>query len=103
MHLHHALPKETDADRSTGRIIFLRPSQTSSKDFQDEPQIFYRAALAATALALVPAAALVAAAPATLLNVSYDPTRELYVAVNAAFARDWKAKTGQDVVIRQSQ
>lgn len=63
---------------------------------------FTRAALAATALALVPAAALVAAAPATLLNVSYDPTRELYVAVNAAFARDWKAKTGQDVVIRQS-
>ncbi|MFO1240282.1 MAG: sulfate ABC transporter substrate-binding protein [Sphingomonadaceae bacterium] len=63
---------------------------------------FTRAALAAAALALVPAAALVAAAPATLLNVSYDPTRELYVAVNAAFARDWKAKTGQDVVIRQS-
>ena len=63
---------------------------------------FTRAALAATALAQVPAAALVAAAPATLLNVSYDPTRELYVAVNAAFARDWKAKTGQDVVIRQS-
>ncbi len=63
---------------------------------------FTRVALAATALALVPAAALVAAAPATLLNVSYDPTRELYVAINAAFARDWKAKTGQDVVIRQS-
>lgn len=63
---------------------------------------FTRAAFAAAALALVPAAALVAAAPATLLNVSYDPTRELYVAVNAAFARDWKAKTGRDVVIRQS-
>ncbi|WP_219892374.1 sulfate ABC transporter substrate-binding protein [Aquisediminimonas profunda] len=63
---------------------------------------FTRAALAATALALIPAAASVAAAPATLLNVSYDPTRELYAAVNAAFARDWKAKTGQDVVIRQS-
>ena len=63
---------------------------------------FTRAALAATALALAPAAGLIAAAPVTLLNVSYDPTRELYVAVNAAFARDWKAKTGQDVVIRQS-
>src|SRR5688500_5552474 len=37
-----------------------------------------------------------------LLNVSYDPTRELYVAVNAAFAKYWKAKTGQDVVIKQS-
>jgi sulfate/thiosulfate-binding protein len=37
-----------------------------------------------------------------LLNVSYDPTRELYRAVNAAFVADWKAKTGQRVTIRQS-
>ncbi|MFN5938984.1 MAG: sulfate ABC transporter substrate-binding protein [Polaromonas sp.] len=40
--------------------------------------------------------------PATLLNVSYDPTRELYVEYNAAFAKHWKAKTGQDVTIKQS-
>jgi sulfate/thiosulfate transport system substrate-binding protein len=38
----------------------------------------------------------------TLLNVSYDPTRELYEAVNAAFARQWKAASGQEVTIRQS-
>ena len=38
----------------------------------------------------------------TLLNVSYDPTRELYVEYNAAFAKYWKAKTGQDVTIQQS-
>jgi len=38
----------------------------------------------------------------TLLNVSYDPTRELYQEFNAAFAKYWKAKTGQDVTIRQS-
>jgi sulfate/thiosulfate transport system substrate-binding protein len=37
-----------------------------------------------------------------LLNVSYDPTRELYDAVNKTFAAQWKAKTGQDVVIKQS-
>ena len=37
-----------------------------------------------------------------LLNVSYDPTRELYVDYNAAFARYWKAKTGDTVVIKQS-
>ena len=37
-----------------------------------------------------------------LLNVSYDPTRELYAAVNAAFARQWEAKTGQKVTIEQS-
>jgi sulfate/thiosulfate-binding protein len=38
----------------------------------------------------------------TLLNVSYDPTRELYVEFNAAFAKYWKAKSGQDVTIKQS-
>ncbi len=38
----------------------------------------------------------------SLLNVSYDPTRELYVEYNAAFAKHWKAKTGQDVTIKQS-
>ena len=37
-----------------------------------------------------------------LLNVSYDPTRELYAEYNAAFAKHWKAKTGDDVVISQS-
>jgi sulfate/thiosulfate transport system substrate-binding protein len=42
------------------------------------------------------------AADVTLLNVSYDPTRELYVDYNAAFAKYWKGKTGQDVKINQS-
>ena len=41
-------------------------------------------------------------APVSLLNVSYDPTRELYVEYNQAFAKHWKAKTGQDVTIKQS-
>jgi len=38
----------------------------------------------------------------TLLNVSYDPTRELYADINDAFALDWKNRTGQTVSIRQS-
>ena len=38
----------------------------------------------------------------TLLNVSYDPTRELFAEFNQAFAKYWKARTGQDVTIRQS-
>lgn len=38
----------------------------------------------------------------SLLNVSYDPTRELYQDVNAAFAQQWKAKTGQTLSIKQS-
>jgi sulfate transport system substrate-binding protein len=43
-----------------------------------------------------------ALADQTLLNVSYDPTRELYEQVNAKFAADWKAKNGETVTIRMS-
>ncbi|NYZ11514.1 sulfate ABC transporter substrate-binding protein [Azospirillum sp. RWY-5-1] len=38
----------------------------------------------------------------TLLNVSYDPTREFYVEYNTAFAKTWQAETGQTVRVRQS-
>jgi ABC-type sulfate transport system substrate-binding protein len=56
-----------------------------------------------TAAAILATASLGAAAQTiSLLNVSYDPTRELYVEYNAAFAKHWKAKTGQDVSIKQS-
>ena len=48
------------------------------------------------------AATFAAQADVTLLNVSYDPTRELYRDVNAAFAGYWKAKTGETVTVRQS-
>jgi sulfate/thiosulfate transport system substrate-binding protein len=64
-----------------------------------------RSALIAAALILATVLGFVGAAPAadiTLLNVSYDPTRELYQDVNAAFAKFWKAKTGDTVTIRQS-
>jgi sulfate/thiosulfate transport system substrate-binding protein len=54
--------------------------------------------LATTSIFITPAQA----ATVTLLNVSYDPTRELYVEYNAAFAKYWKAKTGQDLKINQS-
>src|SRR6185503_916901 len=43
-----------------------------------------------------------AAAKLTLLNVSYDPTRELYEEYNQAFAKYWKEKTGDDVEVNQS-
>ncbi|TLY49805.1 MAG: sulfate ABC transporter substrate-binding protein [Gammaproteobacteria bacterium] len=42
------------------------------------------------------------AAAVELLNVSYDPTRELYVALNEKFSADWKVKTGEAVTIKQS-
>jgi sulfate transport system substrate-binding protein len=51
---------------------------------------------------LVAAAAGVAAKDIALLNVSYDPTRELYVDFNAAFAKYWKTKTGDTVTVKQS-
>jgi sulfate transport system substrate-binding protein len=43
-----------------------------------------------------------ASADVSLLNVSYDPTRELYQSYNAAFAKYWQAKTGEKVAIKQS-
>jgi sulfate transport system substrate-binding protein len=43
-----------------------------------------------------------AGAATTLLNVSYDPTRELYQQINPLFEQAWKAKTGQDLDIKQS-
>jgi sulfate/thiosulfate-binding protein len=52
------------------------------------------------ALSLLSQAAV--AADVSLLNVSYDPTRELYQDFNAAFAKQWKAKTGDNVTVKQS-
>src|SRR5664280_904688 len=43
-----------------------------------------------------------ASAQTTLLNVSYDPTRELYRDINALFAADWKKKTGETITVRMS-
>ncbi len=55
------------------------------------------------ALALTLAASVsFAKADTQLLNVSYDPTRELYKAINEAFAAEWKTKTGEVVTINQS-
>ncbi|HEY5019760.1 MAG TPA: sulfate ABC transporter substrate-binding protein, partial [Steroidobacteraceae bacterium] len=60
------------------------------------------ALMAATGGALGLEATYAAATPVTLLNVSYDPTRELYEAVNKAFAAHWLAQSGQQLEIRQS-
>ena len=59
------------------------------------------AAVAAPALLAGPAAAQGKKA-ITLLNVSYDPTRELYKDINAAYAKYWKDKVGQELTIQQS-
>jgi sulfate/thiosulfate transport system substrate-binding protein len=64
-------------------------------------QRFARAGLVSAAAMLL-GGSLAQAANVSLLNVSYDPTRELYVDYNAEFARYWKAKTGDDVRVNQS-
>ncbi len=69
--------------------MFLRKSKLTHK-------------LAAIAVSIFLSAGISHATQITLLNVSYDPTRELYEAVNAQFAKDWKAKHGDEVTINQS-
>jgi sulfate/thiosulfate-binding protein len=58
--------------------------------------------LAAAALGTYRLASASRAEEASLLNVSYDPTRELYQELNAAFAPVWKARTGKPITVRQS-
>ncbi|HVI75094.1 MAG TPA: sulfate ABC transporter substrate-binding protein [Anaeromyxobacteraceae bacterium] len=67
-------------------------------------QLMCIATLMAAAIASVvrPAPARASDRAATLLNASYDPTRELYERVNAAFSQRWKARTGQAVTVKQS-
>lgn len=61
-----------------------------------------RVVLISIVVSFVTVANTVAARDITLLNVSYDPTRELYTEYNAAFAKYWKEKTGDDVTVQQS-
>ena len=63
---------------------------------------FHHAAIAALGALLLAPAATAVAAETTLLNVSYDPTRELYDDYNKLFVKYWEGKSGQKVTIRQS-
>jgi len=65
-------------------------------------QLNRRLLLALTAAVFIGGASQATARDITLLNVSYDPTRELYVDFNKAFAEYWKKKTGDTVTINQS-
>ncbi len=65
-------------------------------------RLFHAAALAVIATLAAGHAPPATAKDVTLLNVSYDPTRELYDDYNKAFAKHWQAKSGQEVTIRQS-
>ena len=68
--------------------------------FIDQPGMLLRTLLAT--VSLLAACSRQAPRKVTLLNASYDPTRELYQEFNEAFVRHWKAATGQEVAIQQS-
>ena len=78
------------------------PTQAPSSRRRHARQTLLPLALGAVALGAVIASAPAWAKQVNLLNVSYDPTRELYQDINAAFAPVWKAKTGDDVTIQTS-
>jgi sulfate/thiosulfate-binding protein len=65
-----------------------------------ESQMLFRKIIQSVVIALAAQSAY--AADVTLLNVSYDPTRELYQDFNQAFTKQWKAKTGDNVTVKQS-
>ena len=72
-----------------------------------QPEVIRRGSILTLAVLIAVASALTipdltSAAELTLLNVSYDPTRELYEDYNAVFGKYWKAKTGNDVTVNQS-
>jgi len=64
--------------------------------------MFRRTFLAFTALSAAALFTTPALADTELLNVSYDPTRELYQQLNEVFAKEWQAKTGEAITIQQS-
>src|SRR5437660_12923421 len=81
----------------------LKSRETSQKGNEMTSQMFFRKIVVAAwipLLILIPF--MVLGADVTLLNVSYDPTRELYQDINKAFADQWKVKTGEVVTINQS-
>jgi sulfate transport system substrate-binding protein len=72
-----------------------------------QPEVIRKSSILVLAVLIAAASALTipnltSAAEVALLNVSYDPTRELYEDYNAVFAKYWKAKTGNDVTVNQS-
>src|SRR5882724_3137350 len=78
-------------------------STDCTRTSRERPMTFLRTLRNLVAVSMVATAAGTAwAKDITLLNVSYDPTRELYQEYNAAFAKYWKAKTGDTVTVKAS-
>lgn len=82
------------------QLSIHRNSNETGKYLTKVSKIF--AFLAVFAFILAWSLSAISAESVTLLNVSYDPTRELYQEFNQAFTKDWQKKTGQQVTIKQS-
>lgn len=81
----------------------MKTETTNNMRTTFQPSFASRSFLAGVLAIALGAFALNAAAKnIELLNVSYDPTRELYLEFNAAFAKHWKVKTGDTVTVKQS-
>src|SRR4051812_4389643 len=82
-------------------VLSLQPfsDRTPRTFLMTTPRFLSRTLLA---VALAATAAVSFAKDITLLNVSYDPTRELYQEIDAAFPKYWKTKTGDNVTINAS-
>jgi sulfate/thiosulfate transport system substrate-binding protein len=94
--------KSRDATGNTlGLDVAVGTGQTS-RAFQHRTQFMKSTLITWLAAAALCSIAIPVSAQAELLNVSYDPTRELYEAYNAAFIKYWKGKSGQTVSIKQS-
>jgi sulfate transport system substrate-binding protein len=86
-------------------VVSLKKKKVLYRANRQETSTMQRTSIRLLASAVVAFGALTAAASAadlTLLNVSYDPTRELYAELNEAFAAKWEAETGQSLEIKQS-
>ena len=103
--LNNGLTKEECTDTWYGRFLALRPQNILQIR---EGMMFERSVIKVVSFLMLSISAAVAIsasdvqAQKTLLNVSYDPTRELYKEFNPAFIKHWKAKTGESVSFKQA-
>jgi sulfate transport system substrate-binding protein len=95
------VPPRADAPHTPSIARQWQASQAVRRGWHAAPALPRRGLIAAAA-ALAGAPAIARAQAPQLLNVSYDPTRELYRDFNAAFVRAWKARSGQDIAVNAS-
>jgi sulfate/thiosulfate-binding protein len=87
---------------SKGLCYRASPAHKTVARIAGSVKALLRLSVLALALPMLAGGSVAARAQSSLLNVSYDPTRELYKAIDQAFAADWKARTGETITIQAS-